>query len=184
MLLLTAGALYAGTAAYFALRVRNLSHDVAATFANIGALFTDIQACYLGSLAGAGAGGTGGATQCTTSQGLGDLVGPSDLPPQYCVGTAALTVNVSTLVTVDVDLGLWSSSSKWSHSLECLCDMYRPYSGTRSSAGVHARSGRSGASSLSSSARSFSRPVVRCSCSAVCGACSLQRLRTWTRTQT
>lgn len=90
-LLLAAGAMYAGTTVYFALRIRNLSHDTAAVYTNVVSLFIDIQACYLNTV--------GGSTQqCSTTQDLSDLAGPSDLPPQYCAGTAALTINVSLLV--------------------------------------------------------------------------------------
>ena len=85
--------MYAGTTVYFALRVRNLSHDTAAVYSNVVSLFIDLQACYLTSAAG-GAGGTG-STQCPSLQDVSDLAGPSDLPPQYCAGTAALTINVS-----------------------------------------------------------------------------------------
>ncbi|KAM5545667.1 hypothetical protein V8D89_000705 [Ganoderma adspersum] len=85
-LLLAVSAMYAGTTVYFALRIRNLSHDVAAVYTNVVSLFIDLQACYLTSV--------GGSTQqCSTTQDLSDLAGPSDLPPQYCAGTAALTIN-------------------------------------------------------------------------------------------
>ncbi|PIL34709.1 hypothetical protein GSI_03490 [Ganoderma sinense ZZ0214-1] len=88
-LLLATGAMYAGTTVYFALRLRNLSHDAAATFTNAVALFSDLQSCYLASIGAT----VSNSTQCTTSQDLSDLAGPSDLPPQYCAGTAALTIN-------------------------------------------------------------------------------------------
>ena len=82
--------MYAGTAVYFALRIRNLSHDMAAVYTNVVALFIDLQACYLNSV--------GGSTQqCSGTQDTSDLAGPSDLPPQYCAGTAALTINVGIL---------------------------------------------------------------------------------------
>ncbi len=91
--------MYAGTTVYFALRVRNLSHDMAAVYTNVVSLFLDVQACYISSIAQ-----TGSSTNstCPGLQDVSDLAGPSHLPPQYCAGTAALTINVSLPVHVSV----------------------------------------------------------------------------------
>ena len=67
---------------------------MAAVYSNVASLFVDLQACYFTSVAG---GGTG-STTCPSLQDVSDLAGPSDLPPQYCAGTAALTINVSPLL--------------------------------------------------------------------------------------
>ncbi|PIL34714.1 hypothetical protein GSI_03495 [Ganoderma sinense ZZ0214-1] len=106
-LLLATGAMYAWTTVYFARRIRNLSHDAAATFTNAVALFSDLQSCYLTSAA-AGAVSNSTQTQCTTSQDPSDLAGSSDLPPQYCAGTAALTINVGRRVLVSAVLVEWT----------------------------------------------------------------------------
>ncbi|KAI1782903.1 hypothetical protein LXA43DRAFT_386233 [Ganoderma leucocontextum] len=89
-LLVATGAMYAGTTIYFALRIRNLSHDMAAVYSNVISLLIDLQACYVSSVAPSEA---GLASTCPSTQDVSDLVGPSDLPPQYCAGTAALTIN-------------------------------------------------------------------------------------------
>ena len=91
--------MHARTTVYFALRLRTLAHEVAAEYTTPGVLLGDLQERYLASLARTISSSNSIQSQCTTSQALSDLVErrPSDLLPQYCPGTAALTINVSRL---------------------------------------------------------------------------------------
>ena len=83
--------MYAGTTAYFALRIQHISTDVAAVYSNGVLLYSDLRSCYAMSLTTTPGVDT---VTCDTMSDFGLFAPPSRIDTQFCAGTAALTINV------------------------------------------------------------------------------------------